>query len=327
METKKLGLLRILQILEEHTDFNHPMTQEEIHIRLLNEYGIDMERKAVSRNLGLLKEAGYEIKSDRNKGSYLESRTFEDSELHMLIDGVLSSRYITAGQSKDLIRRISGLSSKYFKPHVDYIHSVEEWGKTDNQALFYNIEVIDLAIAANHQVSYDYNKFGTDKKLHKSSHQEVSPYRMILHNQRYYLMAYCEYWGNMVFHRLDRITNIVETAEKRTPITKVPGYERGIKTKDLAATKPYMYTDKPEHIEFLADAAIVDQIIDWFGPGIRFMETGDEKVVRVCLTASPNAMEYWAMQYLNYVEVLEPESLRERIREQLQKGLGKYNKE
>ncbi len=55
MEAKKLAILRILQILEEHTDFNHPMTQEEIHKRLVNDYGIDIERKAVSRNLGLSK--------------------------------------------------------------------------------------------------------------------------------------------------------------------------------------------------------------------------------------------------------------------------------
>ena len=242
----------------------------------------------------------------------------------MLIDGVLSSRYIEAGQTKDLIQRICGLSNKYFKSHVDYIHSVEDWGKTDNQALFYNIEVIDSAIAHNHRIRCDYNKYGIDRKLHKTSFQLVSPYRMILHNQRYYLMAFSEHWGNMVFLRLDRITNIMETEERRTPITKVPGYERGISARELAATKPYMYTDKPEHIEFLADIGIVDQIVDWFGPSMRFAKTDDEKTVRVCLNASPNAMEHWAMQYLNYVEIIEPESLRERIKEGLKKGIKKY---
>lgn len=29
---------------------------------------------------------------------------------------------------------------------------------------------------------------------------------MILHNQRYYLMAYNEYWKNMAFYRMDKIT-------------------------------------------------------------------------------------------------------------------------
>lgn len=134
---------------------------------------------------------------------------FEDSELHMLIDGVLSSKYITAKHSKDIINRLCGLSNKYFRSNVKHIHSVNDWYKTDNQALFYNIELIDTAIEEGKQVHYDYNKYGTDKKLHKSSHQYVTPYLMVLHNQRYYLMAYSEYWGNMVFHRLDRITNMI----------------------------------------------------------------------------------------------------------------------
>ena len=47
--------------------------------------------------------------------------------------------------------------------------------------------------------------------------------------------------------------------------------------------------------------------------------------VKVDLFASPNAMEHWALQYLNYVEVTKTESLRERIKESLQDGIGKYN--
>ena len=47
--------------------------------------------------------------------------------------------------------------------------------------------------------------------------------------------------------------------------------------------------------------------------------------VKVDLFASPNAMEHWALQYLNYVEVTKPESLREKIKESLQTGIAKYN--
>lgn len=322
-ESKKLALLRIWQILKKHSDYNHPLTQEDIADKLEKEYGIVIERKAISRNISLLKEAGIEIES-RRAGSYLDCRDFEDSELHMLIDGVLSSKHITAKHSKDLIDRICGLSNKYFRSSVKHIHSVNDWSKTDNQALFYNIELIDTAIEKGKQIHYDYNKYGIDKKLHKSSQQYVSPYLMILHNQRYYLMAYSEYWGNMVFHRLDRITNMTITEEKATPISRVPGYEKGISFKDLSSTMPYMYTDKPEKIEFLADVEIIDQIIDWFGNEVRFMKTEEESKVKVRIKASPNAMEHWAMQYINFVEITAPESLRERIKEALKKGLKKY---
>ncbi len=322
-EPKKLALIRIWQILKENSDYDHPMTQEDIATKLENEYGIVIERKAISRNISLLKESGVEIES-RRAGSYLDRRDFEDSELHMLIDGVLSSKHITARHSKDLIDRICSLSNKYFRSSVKHIHSVNDWSKTDNQALFYNIELIDAAIEEGKQIHYDYNKYGIDKKLHKTSQQYVSPYLMILHNQRYYLMAYSEYWHNIVFHRLDRITNMTIIDRKATPIKNVPGYENGINYKELSSTMPYMYSDQPEHIDFISDEGIIDQIVDWFGNDVRIMKSNDEGKVRVSVKASPTAMEFWAMQYINHVEILSPEPLRIRMREVLNNGLKKY---
>ena len=182
LEPKKLALLRIWQILRQHSDYDHPLKQEDIINYLDKEYGIQMERKAVGKNIADLRDAGIEIGSCR-AGSYIDSREFEDSELRLLIDGVLQSKHITAKHSKDLIERLCGLSNKYFRSHVKNVYSVNDWSKTENQAIFYNIDVIDEAIATGKQVQYDYNKYGIDAKLHKSSFQRVSPYQLILHNQ------------------------------------------------------------------------------------------------------------------------------------------------
>lgn len=323
-EPKKLALLRIWQILLKHSDYDHPLTQEEIIKYLESDYGIEMERKAVGKNIADLRDAGIDIGS-RRAGSYIDSREFEDSELKLLIDGVLQSKHITAHHSKDLIEKLCGLSNKYFRSHVKNVYSVNDWSKTENQALFYNIDVVDEAIATGKQVQYDYNKYGVDAKLHKSSFQRVSPYQLILHNQRYYLMGYSDYWGNMTFHRLDRISNMRLYDKPATPITSVKGYENGIDFKQIASTMPYMYTDTPERIEFIADEYIVDQIIDWFGKDIKMSTLPDnEKKVKVELFASPNAMEHWALQYLNYVEVIKPVSLRIRIKELLDKAIKIY---
>ena len=323
-EPKKLAIFRIWQILKEESDENHPLTQADIAARLERDYGIVIERKAVSRNISMLKEAGVDIESV-HAGSYLKYRDFEDSELHMLIDGVLSSKHITAAQSKDLINRICGLSNKYFKSSVRSIYSVNEWNKTDNQELFLNIELIDSAVEGGRRISYDYNKYGVDRKLHKVCSQLVSPYQTILHNQRYYLMAFSHTFNNMVFHRLDRITNMKVTAERALPVRKVPGYEHGIDFKELSSSMPYMYTDKPVFIEFLADAGIIDHVIDWFGSGASFRKCADETKIKVRVKASPNAMEHWAMQYIRYVEITSPASLRDRIRALLNESREKYS--
>ena len=79
-EPKKMALMRILEILHENTDPDHPVTQEEIIRRLRDDYGIELKRKAVGDDLAVLKDAGYDIVST-GSGSYLNSREFEDPEL------------------------------------------------------------------------------------------------------------------------------------------------------------------------------------------------------------------------------------------------------
>lgn len=323
LEAKKLALLRILQILHKYSDLQHPLTQEKIAYYLDSEYGIVIERKAISRNISLLMDADVEIGHCRD-GYYLETREFEDTELKLLVDSVLCNQNITAKHSADLIEKLCKLSNKYFRSHVKNVYAVKDWNKSDNAALFFNIEMIDMAINEGKQVQYDYNKYGKDKKLHKSSFQRATPYQLILHNQRYYLMGYSEYWGNMIFHRLDRITNIKIYDAPAYPLKKVPGYESGIDYKKISTTMPYLYSDKPERVEMLAEAWVIDQVVDWFGKDLAVRETEDPEKVIISLWANPYAMSLWALQYVNYIEVISPAHLRDRIRQSLQDGLAKY---
>ena len=325
-EPKKLALLRIYQILLKHSDYDHPLKQEDIIKHLYDDYGIEIERKAVGKNIADLRDAGIDIGS-RHAGSYIDSREFEDSELRLLIDGVLQSKHITAKHSKDLIERLCGLSNKYFRSHVKNVYSVNDWSKTENQSLFYNIEVIDDAIASGKMVQYEYNKYGIDGQLHKSSFQRIRPYQLVLHNQRYYLMGYSSYWNSMAFHRLDHISKMCVCDRPAVPITSVKGYEGGIDFNQISSAFPYMYHDLPERIEFIVDEPIVDQVVDWFGRNIKMTAVPDSVgKVKVELMASPKAMEHWALQYLNHVEIIKPTSLRENIRRSLENAIQVYKK-
>ena len=84
-----------------------------------------------------------------------------------------------------------------------------------------------------------------------------------------------------------------------------------------------MFSDKPQRITFAIDGDwMIDQIVDWFGYEFK-VENKDDKTI-ITLTASPYAMEYWAMQYLNYVEILSPASLRNQIAENIKRASTKY---
>ena len=325
LEPKRMALLRVPEILQKYSDENHPLTQEEILTRLDRDYGIVLERKAVGRILSLLKEADYEIVST-GAGCYLAGRTFEDSEVHLLIDGVLASKHINPTHSKELIEKLASFASPSFRKNVKNVYTVNEWDKTENPALFYTIEVIDEAIEAGRRIEYDYNKYGADKKLHVSSHQRGTPYLLILHNQRYYLMSLNEKFKTVFYCRVDHITGIRMTDEPATPIRTIPGYENGIDFKRFSSAMPYMFADPPERIDFLAADWVIDQVIDWFGKEIRITPTDNEKLFRVSVLSSPNAMELWALQYASAVEVISPLPLREKIKNRFADTGEKYQK-
>ena len=323
-EEKKLALLRILEILQRNTDGAHPLTHNEIAEILLKEYGIEIERKAVGRNISLLLEADYDIVTTKH-GVYLNERKYEPSEVRVLIDGVLSSQHIGVKHSRDLIEKLASEENKYFRKHIKHIYAVNEFNKGDNSEVFYSIDIVHEAIENGKMVEYDYNKYGADKKLHKTSFQRISPYQLILHNQRYYLMGYSSYWGHMTYHRLDRITNMIVSPRMAVPISEVKGFEDGINYKNLTTAMPYMFSDTPETIEMLAVDWIIDQVIDWFGKDIRIDKTETEKLYKITLKSSPTAMLFWAMQYTDECEVLNPVALRERIKETINKAREKYD--
>ncbi len=320
---KEVALLAVLEILKEYSDSDHPLTQKAIADYLETDYGIVLERKAIGRKLDALEEADYELVRS-SAGCYLVCPCdFEDAELRLLIDSVMASRHISARHSKDLVARLAGLSNRYFESRVKNVYAVGEWNKTESQLLFLNMELIDEAIAKKKKVRYDYNKYDIDGKLHKTHTYTVSPYQMILHNQRYYLMAYHDTWDDVSFQRLDHMTGMTILDEPARRLRTIKGYENGIDYKTLDSARPYMYADEPQLVEFIAQSNIVDQIVDWFGRDVKMVKR-PEDTVKVSLRVSPNAMEHWAAQYMNYVEILSPKSLRDRVRDNILVAAEKY---
>ena len=325
-ETKKLALLRILEILQRETDEKHPLTHNDILVLLKEEFGIEMERKAVGRNISLLLEADYDIVTTK-RGVYLNAQKYEPSEIRMLIDGVLSSQHISHRHARDLIEKLASEGNKYFRKNIKHIHALSDYSRGDNVEVFYSIDIVHDAIEVGKMVEYDYNKYGPDKNLHKTSFQRISPYQLILHNQRYYLMGYSSYWGHMVYHRLDRITNMKVSDRDGVPIREVDGFREGINYKTLTTAMPYMFSDTPETVEMLAVEWIIDQVIDWFGKDITIAPTEQEGIYKITLRSSSTAMLFWAMQYTEECEVISPVSLRERILKALQSATEKYSRE
>ena len=343
---KKIIILYILQILRKYTDANHPMTQQDIADRLRSEYGITVNRSTVRRNLEDLIDAGYGIsynpvtryrtdpvtKQKEETTIYTDlfyEHDFTESELHMLIDGLLFSRSVPYTQRKDLIEKLGDLSSSHFSKRMKHVHSMSA-DSPQNPKLFLNIEVLDEDIAEGKQVEITYGHYGTDMKLHPvlnadgtEKKQVLNPYQLAASEGRYYLICNKDNYDNVANYRVDRIMNCSMLDTPSKPKSRVTGLEDGLKLQEYLYQNVNMFAGKPEKVEFIIPKSAVSLVIDFFGKHVSFFEK-DDGTVSCSLMVSREAMKHWAPQFASVVRVTEPPELVEEIRAEIRKAAENY---
>ena len=321
--TKKMLNMLILDILKEYSDSDHRLLQQDIIDLLESNYGISCERRAVKNNIVSLQEMGYDIASQ--KGYYLRTRDFTDAELRLLIDGVFTSGAITDREAHQLVKKLERYSNRYFKAHVSHIHSTSSGKNAENQNVMDSIAAIDIAISKGKKISFSYLQYGIDFKLHpkRSARYVVSPYQMISNKGKYYLIGNYDDYDNVSHYRLDRITDVEILKENRKPMKSIKGLEKGLNISDYIAEHVYMFSGDSIHIKVRTTETFMDAFVDGFGKDFR-VSLGEEDDIIVNLKCNPDAFFYWAMQYAQYIEVLEPESMRERIKKASMEIYRKY---
>ena len=136
-------------------------------------------------------------------------------------------------------------------------------------------------------------------------------------------MSQDDRWKNLAYHRVDKITDIEIIDEPLIDIRTIKGYENGINYKELSTQMPYFNsTKRPETIVFYCEEEIVGQIVDWFGDEVLFNE--EDNKIKVTIKANPVSITYWLLQYIQYIEIIEPTYLKDKIVSILKEALDKY---
>ena len=321
---KKMLNMLILEILRKYTDEDHSLTQQKI-IKLLDmNYGMECDRRSVKNNILYLKELGYDISME--KGYRLLSREFDDSELRILIDSVLFSKSISTKQSKELIEKIRSLPSNYFNAKVSHVSNLPELNRTINKQAMYSLDAINDAIANKKKISFIYNKIGTDFKLHPKREDPyiVNPYQIVANNGKFYLISNYDKYDNVAHFRIDKMTDVRVLDEKVKPMSKVPELERGLNLPKHMAEHFYMFSGSSVSAKIKTTEDMMSELVDWFGTDFRIIENMPDYIT-IRVICNQDALRYWALQYGPYVEIIEPESLRNRIKDNICNMTLKYS--
>lgn len=317
-QNQKLKLLYLVDILERKTDEQHPLNTTQL-IEELAKVDVSAERKSIYDDIEQLCRFGYDIvlnKSRINGGYYMASRRFELAELKVLVDSVLASRFITPKKTRELISKLEQLCSSHEEKQLKRQVYVLNRIKTENEQIFYNVDLIHGAIHNNKQISFQYYEWSTDKEMklkRDGARYIVSPLGLTWDDENYYLVAFEEEIKAIRHYRVDKMKSIEVLEIDRTE-------ESCYRSFDIASygNKTFgMYGGTFDKVTLSFPESLVGVMIDRFGKGISLKKEGDTRYrIRVDVVVSGQFFG-WLAGLGKEVVIVSPDPVREQYRNYL----------
>lgn len=312
--------LMILQVLQQHSSEDFPLTQQDIIDHLHDDFGgsgITVERKKVSRDIKRLLDAGFPVKY---KGGYYIDRPISDSELQFLIDGVLSSVQVSQTQGAKLIANLTQLGTPALHKNMRKAAA----GNGNRSGLFWNADRVREAIKKNRQISfvkceYVYDN-GVQLKAVWDAPRRFSPLELVYLNGRYLLIAYSTEkttgpWVPLFFdlHYMDAV-DVVNTKKRQLPENYL---DMDIRT--MLKEHPFGLDGQTVRVTLKLPRAVFHDFVETFGTDFRCLDSSDKKYITVTLPAGEADVRRFVLAYAPDVQVLAPETFCTNIRKTAEK--------
>lgn len=310
----KLRPIYLLKILKENTDDDHYLTTVELCSILKEAYGINTFRTTIKTDIEVLRKAGFgiqETRSKQNRYNYIE-RDFDIPELKLLLDAVISSKFITKSKSDLLVTKLAELGGPYESLKLKRNLVVDGRIKQENEQIYIIVDAINEAINQSKKIRFQKAQYNIRKErvLHNNGEVYVfSPYSLVWDGDYYYVVGYSEKYSSVGSHRVDRIYKRPEILEESlVPAPAEFDINRYINTMFR------MYDAPRQTIELQVENGLMDAIIDKFGPDVTTYAC-DQHSFRVEATVSVGTTFYnWIFGFHGQVKIRNPESVREEYR-------------
>lgn len=312
---QKAKLLYLMQILNERTDEEHPMSTGEL-IDALAQNGIEAERKSIYSDLETLELFGMDIQriGGRNAGYYVGSRPFELVELKLLVDAAQVSHFITSKKTNQLISKLEGMTSLHQARQLQRQVVVSDRIKNINERSYYTVDDLHRAIRDNKQIRFRYFHWQIkngrlEKELrHGGKEYRVSPLFLTWDDENYYLIAFDEDRQEQRHFRVDKMDTVTVTNEART-------HTEHLHPADYSRKTFSMFGGEEERVELEFANHLAGVIADRFGKDIPLRISDEGHFIVTVSAIISNPFLSWVFQFGKDVRILSPESVKSKMEE------------
>lgn len=324
-EKQKQKLLYLAKILSEETDDQHSLTTQEI-ISRLSSYEVNVERKALYRDFEELKDFGLDIISEqigRNVYYHLGHRDFELPELKLLVDSVQSAKFITEKKSKELIKKLEALVSKYEAKHLQRQVVISGRVKTMNESIYYNVDAIHEAISSDRQIRFQYYQWTVKKKMElrkDGAWYVLSPWGLMWDDEYYYMLAFDSEDEKIKHYRVDKMLNIDIVDSKREGQKAFKAFDMPRYTKSLFG----MFSGEQTTVTLEGTNDMAGVLIDRFGKDIMLHPIDEDHFSAHVEVAISKQFLGWVIALGEHIKITAPQAVVEQMQEETKRLCRQY---
>lgn len=336
--TKYKSLL-VARYLMENCDENNPVWARDILDYLSSECGITADRRSVYADIEALRsELGMEIEEEKIGRDYkytFLSRPLDFDELRILAECVYAAKFVSQSKAKELVADISTLGSVHQGDQLLEETFFENRARTTQKGTLSIITTIKQAMATKRdgkkcvptKISFHYMKYSIDDLSNQITRRKgelytVSPYRLLINDGYYYLLAFDDKYKKMRTYRVDRMKDVRQLNEPREGEEEYLGKD----TQNLAKRVFGMYSGKRERVSLRFINPLLDTVIDRFGKGSDITYIKDDKdhfVIRTDVEISDQFFG-WLAGFGKRVKILDPAPIAEQYKAYLDKISSMY---
>ena len=347
---QKYKSLLVWDILQKRTDENHAISLREIeeHLKM---YGITAERHSIKRDiddillllnkeldidldeLGVEERAllGYEVEYDgTQRGFKIVRRPYDFEELRLLAECVRASKFISKSQEEHLLVAIENLCSDYQIEELQNEVYLIGRNKTTNKHIMSAMWKINQAIRENKQISFRYQKFTIQDRTQqvdrrKGATYKVSPFKLIINDGYYYLLAWDRKKNTTITYRLDRMKGVDIVDEPREGCLEFAKINMASYTQQHFG----MFSGEKKRVSLRFTNNLLDTIVDRFGTGADVSyRVDDERHFVVCTDIAISDQFYgWIAGFRKMAKIMSPPDVVSDFQKFLADISGRYESE
>lgn len=338
LQGKRLLPVLIYKILRRYSSKQHPLSHADIMKYLELDYGVEhIDTKTITRCMDDFEYIGWPVHRNKRLGCYL-AEVFTETELKVLMAPMFMASFLSDDSIAKLMDKIGKINEQQRKNVKKNTAFAQQYRHLEHDDFLSKIELIDFAQDNHRQLQFVYNDIDEKGRLvpraseDKDGKRIVHPYGMVYVNGFFYFICAKGKDLKILNYRIDKMTNVVVLDEKSEPISKIPGYERGVFNPAEYVNKNFkMYNTTPEWVKFRIVSLkperlnlYINTVWDEFGNRVDRIKRVDDTTIEFEAKIPLLGAKIFALQYADVAEVLEPEELREELCKIHKKNIEKY---